>query len=231
MAAAGFTSVRVYGVDCNQVAMTIAAVSQYNMAIFAGLTVLDNLAANLASMVSQVSSTNSWHMIDTVSICNECINNNAAAVGDVVAALGTARATLGPAGFTGHVVTVDVFVQFFNHPELCQNSDYCAANCHAFFDDQITADGAGDYVAQQAAAIAQAVPGKAVVITESGWPWAGNANGAAVPSVANQQAAIASLKSAFASNPGGLIIFDSFDAGWKQPGPYGVEQYFGIYGH
>ena len=220
--------VRIYGVDCNQVAMTIAAVAPYNMVVFAGLTGLDSLVLNLASMISQVGP--HWDMINTVSIGNELINNNLAAVGDVVAALATARATLNLAGFAGRIVTVDVYNQILAHPELCQASDYCAANCHAFFDDQINADQAGNYVSGIHAQISQQFPGKDVMITESGWPWAGSLNGAAVPSVVNQQTAIASLRSAFVNGTGSLILFDSFDTRWKQPGAYGVEQHFGIYG-
>jgi exo-beta-1,3-glucanase (GH17 family) len=220
--------VRIYGVDCNQIAMTIAAVTQYNMAIFAGLVNLDNLATNLGSIITQVGS--KWDMIDTVSIGNELVNNGLDP-GVVVAALDTARGILTPAGYAGRIVTVDVFNQFFNHPELCHASDYCAANCHAFFDNQITADKAGEYVSQAFASIAQAIPGKEIMITESGWPWAGAPNGVAVPSVANQQTAIGSLRAAFANSPGSLMLFDSYDAMWKQPGPFGVEQYFGIYSH
>jgi exo-beta-1,3-glucanase (GH17 family) len=208
--------------------MTIAAVSQYNMAIFTGLVDLDNLADNLASLITQVGS--NWHMIDTVSIGNELVNNGLDP-GVVVAAITTARPILNVAGHSGHIVTVDVFDQLINHPELCTASDYCAANCHAFFDNLITAEQAGNYVSESSSAIGQANPGKEVRITESGWPWSGSANGAAVPSPANQQTAIASLKAAFASNPGSLILFDSYDAMWKQPGPFGAEQYFGIYGH
>jgi exo-beta-1,3-glucanase (GH17 family) len=228
LAGAGFSMVRIYGVDCNQVAMTIAAVAQYNMTIFAGLVNLDNLASNLDSIITHVGS--KWHMIDTVSIGNELVNNGLDP-GVVVAALDTARGILNPAGYAGRIVTVDVFDQFFNHPELCQASDYCAANCHAFFDNQITADKAGEYVSQTFALIAQAIPGKEIMITESGWPWAGAPNGVAVPSVANQQTAIGSLRAAFANSPGNLILFDSYDAMWKQPGPFGVEQFFGIYSH
>jgi exo-beta-1,3-glucanase (GH17 family) len=228
LAGAGFSTVRIYGVDCNQVAMTIAAVSQYNMAIFTGLVDLDDLADNLASMITQVGS--NWHMIDTVSIGNELVNNGLDP-GVVVAAITTARPILNAAGHSRHIVTVDVFDQLIAHPELCTASDYCAANCHAYFDNLITAEQAGNYVSESSSAIAQANPGKEVRITESGWPWSGPANGAAVPSPANQQTAMASLKAAFASNPGSLMLFDSYDAMWKQPGPFGVEQCFGIYGH
>jgi exo-beta-1,3-glucanase (GH17 family) len=209
--------------------MTIAGVAKYNMVIFAGLTSLDNLVPNLSSMISQVGS--NWHMIDTVSIGNELVNNGLAAVDEVVTALGTARSILNRAGFSGRIVTVDVFDQIVAHPELCDASDYCAANCHAFFDNQITADRAGDYVSKVWSWIAQQNPGKEVTITESGWPRAGSANGAAIPSRANQQVAIASLRSAFANNPSSIFLFDSYDAEWKQPGPLGVEQYFGIHGH
>lgn len=208
------------------VGSAVAAAQQYGMKVFAGVTGLDNLADNLASIIAQASS--NLHVIDTINIGNELINSNLASVESVVAALGTARGILGAAGFSGSIVTVDTFDKVLANPQLCQAGDYCAANCHAYFDTQMTSVDAGDYVSRQRANIAEANPGKRVVITESGWPYAGTANGAAVASVGDQHAAIASLRSAFAIEASDLFLFDSFDCPWKSAG---IEQHFGIYGH
>lgn len=57
-----------------------------------------------------------------------------------------------------------------NNPELCKASDYCAINCHAFFDGKVTADKAGPFVANWAKMVSDAAGGKTTVITETGWP-------------------------------------------------------------
>ncbi|KAK4946877.1 Cell surface mannoprotein mp65, partial [Elasticomyces elasticus] len=125
------------------------------------------------------------------------------------------------------IVTVDTFVAIIANPELCRASDYAAANCHAFFDGGVTAQGAGAFVLSQAQAVSKACGGKNTVITESGWPSQGNANGAAVPSLSNQKDAINSLKSHFSSN---MVLFTAFNDMWKKnnAGTFGAEQYWGI---
>ncbi|KAJ9636153.1 hypothetical protein, variant [Exophiala oligosperma] len=227
LAGQGFSKVRVYDIGCDLGPVAQAA-SAANMQLVAGLNTITNVATDIGTLIGFL--TGNWASVDTIVIGNEVVNNG----GDpnaVVAALGVARAALSAAGYTKNVVTVDVWSQLLRYPQLCQNSDYCAANAHAYFDVNTNADQAGTYVSnisQQLAAIAN---GKSVVITESGWPWQGQANGDAIPSPANQQTAVSGLRSAFASNPGGLFLFQAYDATYKAPGPLGVEQFFGIYGH
>jgi exo-beta-1,3-glucanase (GH17 family) len=65
------------------------------------------------------------------------------------------------------------------------------------------------------------------MITESGWPSAGENNGVAVPSQDNQDAAISSLKSSIGND---VLLFQSFNNLWKSPGYLNVEQWWGIFG-
>ena len=141
------------------------------------------------------------------------------------------------AGYNGPVVAVDTFLAIENNPGLCAASDYVAANAHAYFDGTVAASGAGAWVAQQASKLAATCPGKSVLITgiflhlllllmsESGWPSAGNTNGAAVASAANQQIALSSILSSMGNK---FISFEAFNDAWKAPGDLGVEQYWGI---
>lgn len=223
----GFSKVRVYDIGCDLGPVAQAA-SATNMQLIAGLNTITNVAGDIAKLIGFL--TGNWASVDTIVIGNEVVNNG----GDpnaVVGALSVARAALSAAGFTKNVVTVDVWSQFLRYPQLCQNSDYCAANAHAYFDVNTSADEAGAYVSKISQQLAAVANGKSVVITESGWPWQGQANGLAIPSPANQQTAVSGLRSAFSSNPGGLFLFQAYDATYKAPGPLGVEQFFGIYGH
>jgi exo-beta-1,3-glucanase (GH17 family) len=63
------------------------------------------------------------------------------------------------------VVAVDTFIAIYNNPSLCEASDYIAANAHAYFDGNVAASGAGEWVAQQASKLSSVCGGKDVLIT------------------------------------------------------------------
>ncbi|KAI1612498.1 cell wall glucanase [Exophiala viscosa] len=227
LASQGFSTVRTYDIGC-PLGDVASAASTAGLQLIAGLNTIDNVATDIATLIGMFDG--NWDSVNTIVIGNEVVNDGGSAAA-VVAALATARPLLTAAGFTKNVVTVDVWSAIIDNPELCENSDYCAANCHAFFDADTVAADAGTYVSGCVSKISALGLGKSIVITESGWPYQGDANGDAVPSVANQETAISALRSAFSSNPGGLFLFEAYDATYKQPGSLGVEQYFGIYGH
>lgn len=221
----GYNIVRIYGTTCNQVQLVVTEAAQRGMKVFAGINdPTGDVASAIQEIISQAGS--NLDVIDTINIGNEYVNNNGAGgVPLVTAAVAAARTAL--AGmFSGSIVTVDTFDALIANPALCAASDYCAANCHAFFDAGTQASGAGVYVQGQAAAVAAANPGKAVVITESGWAWADHgSNPNARATEAQQQAAIASLRSTFSNN---LYLFQAFDTLYKGNN---FEGYFGIYDH
>lgn len=224
MASQGYSKVRVYDIGCDLGTVASAAAAQ-GLQLMAGLNTIGNVAGDLAKLVGMLKG--NWGPVDTIVIGNEVVNSGGSAAA-VVAALAAARPILAAAGFTKNIVTVDTFIAHQANPSLCQNSDYCAVNAHAFFDPNTVASNAGQFVTN---AISGLGNGKRIVVTESGWPYQGQTNGQAIPSPQNQQAAMNSLKSAFSGNPGGLFLFQAYDASYKSPGYLGVEQYFGIYGH
>jgi len=221
----GYSLVRIYGTDCDQVSNVLSAAKGKNMKVFAGVSDIDQLESEIQTIVSAGS--NDWDSFDTIAIGNELVNSGTKSPSDVTSAISTARGLLKSAGYTGSIVTVDTFVALINHPELCKASDYAAANCHAFFDPLIEAKNAGPYVLGNAQAVSLACGGMDTVITESGWPTQGNSNGVAVPSSDNQQAAVKSLRDSFSTN---LILFTAFNDMWKQnsASTFGAEQYWGM---
>ncbi|KAF2207179.1 glycoside hydrolase family 17 protein [Cercospora zeae-maydis SCOH1-5] len=221
----GYSLVRIYGCDCNQVTTVHKAATAKGMKVFIGIFDITQVAQDVQIIVAAANG--DWSWVDTVSIGNELVNNGAASVGDVVNAVNSARGLLRAAGYQGPVVTVDTFVAIIANPQLCQASDYAAANCHAFFDGGKTADQAADFVSQQAQRVQQACGGKRTVITESGWPWQGASNGVAVPSKQNQATVISGLKSKFQKD---IILFTAFDDLWKEnfSGSHGAECYWGF---
>ncbi len=219
----GFSKLRFYDIGCDlRVATAAAAAAGFTVTL--GLNTIGNVNGDLQTLIAQIKG--NWGPIDTVVIGNEVVNQGGDP-GQVVAAVNAARGQLQGAGFTKNVVAVDTFMAHIAHPEICGASDFCAVNAHAFFDVNTVASNAGSFVQGVLGKIQN--NGKAIVVTESGWPYQGANNGAAVPSPENQGAAIASLKSAFGGNPGGIFLFQAYDATYKPPGPFGVEQFFGIY--
>ncbi|KIW69002.1 hypothetical protein PV04_04907 [Phialophora macrospora] len=221
----GFSKIRFYDIGCD-LSVATAAAAAAGFSVTLGLNGIGNVHGDLQTLIGMING--NWGPIDTVVIGNEVINQGGTA-GQIADAVNNGRSQLQAAGYTKNVVAVDTFMAHTANPQICQASDYCAVNAHAFFDANTVAENAGTFVQNVIAKIQ--TNGKAIIVTESGWPYQGGANGLAIPSPENQQAAIISLKTAFAGNPGGLFLFQAYDASYKAPGAFGVEPYFGIYGH
>jgi exo-beta-1,3-glucanase (GH17 family) len=105
-----------------------------------------------------------------------------------------------------------------NNPVLC-DADRVTVNAHAFYDRNTVAGNSGNFILntvlpaiKKACAPYGAV--KHIVITESGWPSRGPANGAAVASTGNEQSALSGLNCA--SRTVGIMAFEIDDSVWKQ---------------
>lgn len=204
------------------------------MQVFAGVYDLENFPESLKAFndaATLLDGKKDWSVFHTIAIGNELVNSGMAAPADVIRAVNEARTMLRKEGYQGPIVTVDTFSVLLKHPELCIASDYCAANCHAFFDASQHPYNAGPYVLEQAHAVSAAAGGKRTIITESGWPHAGQSNGAAVPSPENQRVAIDSIRRSFAHREDDLVLFTAYDDLWKQDNRYtfNAERFWGIY--
>lgn len=202
------------------------------MALFAGIFDLDDVASEVALMASAANG--DWSGFNTISVGNELVNSGTADAPTVVSAIGTAKSLLQASGYNGPVVTVDTLIAMRANPSLCAASSYCAANCHPFFDGSTLPADSGTFLTTQIQTLAEAVndPSKKIVITETGWPTSGTANGVAVPSQANQDTALAAIKQAFVGNEPGVVLFTPFNDLWKvnTPSSFDAEQFWGFLG-
>ncbi|KAI0474246.1 glycoside hydrolase family 17 protein [Xylaria cf. heliscus] len=224
--------VRLYGVDCDQVATVSQAAKKYGNKLFLGIFDISTVDSAVGTMAAGLN--HDWSMVDTVSVGNELVNNGGATVEQSLAALSQARSSLRAAGYQGPVVVVDTFVAVLSHPELCDQSDYCAVNIHPFFDPNTGAPEAGQFVDSITKNIRSKLsdPTKRVVVTETGWPWQGEPNGAAIPGLDHQSTAISSIKGAFSSNAADVFLFTAFNDLWKkaEAGTFMAEQFWGMGG-
>lgn len=220
----GYSVIRLYGTDCNQVANVYAAKAA-NQKLFLGVFDMGSIASDCQAIHSGING--DWGCVHTVSIGNELVNSGQASVDQVAGYVSQGRSALQGLGYSGPVVSVDTFIAVINNPGLCAHSDYMAVNAHAFFDGSIVASDAGPWAVQQTQRVWTACGGaKSVMITESGWPKSGSNNGVAIASEDAHAAAINSLKGAVGDD---VILYTAFNDMWKNPGYLGVEQYWGIY--
>lgn len=224
----GYSLIRLYGTDCNQVANVLSAIQGKGISLLVGIFDINKLQDECKTLIDSVNG--DWGSIHAVSVGNELVNQGKASVGQVTAAIGQARDILKGAGYSGPVVTVDTMVAVKANPDLCHASDFCAINCHAFFDGNVVADAAGDFVQQWVDLISEIGNGKTVLVTESGWPSQGDPNNKAVPSPENQQAAIDSIRLKLGKN---VILYNAFNDLWKvdRGDTFGAEKFWGIFGN
>ncbi len=225
--------IRLYGVDCDQVATAYAAAKTFGNKLFLGIYDISEPALTQAVSTIADGVENDWSLVDTISVGNELVNNGQVTAAQSVSALEKARSGLRAAGYQGPVVIVDTFVAVLAHPELCDKSDYCAINVHPFFDPNTSAGDAGKFVTSTVGNIRQKLSSdKRVVVTETGWPWQGESNGAAVPGMDQQTKAISSIKSAYSSQPADVILFTAFNDLWKkaESHTFMAEQFWGMGG-
>lgn len=224
-----YSMVRIYGTSCNQVATVLSAAKAHNLKLFAGVSDLSTLNSEIQTIVAAANG--DWSHFDTIAIGNELVNSGAASPSAVVSALSTARGLLKTAGYPGKIVTVDTMAATLINPTLADNSDYAAVNCHPFFDPNTAPAGAGEFIQTQINLLKAKLSNKNqnIVITETGYPHCGSANGAGVPSLSNQATALSSIKSTFSS---GIVILSAFDDAWKtnSAGTFGAEQCWGVGG-
>lgn len=227
-----FSVIRLYSTDCNGIENVLDSISS-SQKVFLGIWNIDSASviSGMQAIESAVKTTSrGWSAVDTIAIGNEQVNSGDATVAQVQAGLATARNWIKQnPGYTGPVVSVDTLIAVIKNPDLCSASDYLAVNCHPYFTGSVAPGDSGPWLLSRIAAL-KSVCGqdKQVVITETGWPTAGNSIGTCVPSKNNQATALQSLVSSLGDQ---MFAFTMYNDYWKSPGPYDIEQSWGIFGN
>ncbi|KAL6705302.1 Cell surface mannoprotein mp65 [Coniothyrium glycines] len=226
--------VRIYGMGCDIIPLAVQNAVKNGQQIMAGAYMSTRASGEDLSTVIQIlkdavdqHNGGNWDVIQLFSVENERVNDHDMTASAVVDAIQRGREQLRSLGYTGPVSAVDTVPATVDNPAICKNSDVVTVNCHAFFDSNSKAEDAGTFVKSQIEQVKKACGTNRVVITESGWPHQGNANGVAVPSLDDQQLALKSLRDNFSSD---LFFFNAFDSTWKSnwAGSFNAEQYWGI---
>lgn len=225
MAAKGFTSVRVYSTDCSTLENVGSAAKANGMKVILGVFISESGISGAQPQVDAIAKWAQWDLVELIVVGNEAVFQGSCSASDLASFISSSKKTFRAAGFTGSVSTTDELSIWQNQGSAwCDVVDVVTANLYAFFNPNTKAEDAGDFIQRQIDDLSTVCPGKEVYVMESGWPSAGECNGAACPSPENQATAIKGIQAAV----GAKVVFFSFeDEQWKKPGQFGVEQHWG----
>ncbi|KAG7191430.1 uncharacterized protein KQ657_003476 [Scheffersomyces spartinae] len=224
----GIHKIRTYGTDCLSLTGVLPAAAKLGITVDQGIWIDQGIDSGDSSVNALVSwgLENGWSVFNSITVGNEVINSGYATVPQLIAKIASVKAQLRAAGYNGPVTTAEPPVSFQKYPSLCTESkiDFVSINAHPYFDGASTPPQAGSFVMTEKALVEDVCGSKPVVITETGYPHKGDANGLQVPSKENQRIAISAIIEA---TKGDCTILTTYDDFWKNPGSYGIEQYFG----
>jgi len=123
---------------------------------------------------------------------------------------------------------VDAYFEFEDHPRVTDACDVILANCYPFWEG-CPAEYALLYMKDMYRRAVRAGGGKKVIITETGWPNVGSAEGAAIPS--NENAMKYFIDTYLWAEEEGIEVFyfSSFDETWKVADEGDVGAYWGLW--
>jgi GPH family glycoside/pentoside/hexuronide:cation symporter len=119
---------------------------------------------------------------------------------------------------------VEAYFHFLERPALTAACDVLLPNCYPFWEGA-DIDVAAQYVRRMHGLVKAAGGDKPVVITETGWPWQGEAVAGAMPSADNAMRFFIDIQQWGRHEGVKLFYFSSFDEPWKfgQEGVVGTQ--------
>ena len=125
------------------------------------------------------------------------------------------------------ITTAEIPEQWLQHPDLASKTDFITVHIYPFWEG-VSINAAIQALDSAYERVKATFPDKQVVIGETGWPSAGPAHGAAVPSAANQARYLINFINWAQAKNVQYFYFEAFDEGWKI-NEEGVGTHWGLY--
>ena len=193
---------------------------QFGLKVAANAWISRDMTQNVLEINNLIANSNAG-LVDIAVVGSESILRNDVTESQLLAYMDQVRQAI-PAGVP--VTTADVWGTFVAHPGLIAASDIVFANFYPYWEGTSVENAACSLV-QEYQELVAASGSRPVAVSETGWPSAGNAVGAAVPSVAAANLyALRYLTWAEANNIQSFY-FEAFDEVWKiaSEGPQGAH--------
>ncbi len=236
ISAAGFQVVRIFGLDngLNQI-VPIAYRRFPKLTFFVGVYVCGtnhddptNPHSTRSQMDEAVRLANAYDSVEAIVVGNECLAGEPEAcrqpvsieqlIGDIEA---VRRGLAAPARTRVRVTTAMSMLAAVKHYEtqgrrLAAHGDAVMVNIYPFFEGVAAADAPQAFAgALRHLSRLYAPSGKPLIVGETGWPSAGPARGAAVPSLEHQALYLRAVSRYARDNRLSQFLFEMFDEPWK----------------
>ena len=123
---------------------------------------------------------------------------------------------------------VDAYFEFVDHPRITDACDVLLANCYPFWEG-CPAEHALLYMKDMYRRVSSVANGKRVIVSETGWPNIGTAEGAAAPSFENAVKYFIDTCRWSEEENIEIFYFSSFDESWKVGAEGDVGAYWGLW--
>ncbi|MFH1020843.1 MAG: glycosyl hydrolase family 17 protein [Pseudomonadota bacterium] len=128
------------------------------------------------------------------------------------------------------VTYADVWEFWLKHPEVAQATDFIMIHILPYWEDEpITVTSAMAHIKKIREEIGRKIPGKEIVIGETGWPSQGRMREGALPSLANQARFIRGFIALAEQEHWQYNLIEAFDQPWKRSKEGAVGGYWGLY--
>ncbi|MGC4050219.1 MAG: glycosyl hydrolase family 17 protein [Paludibaculum sp.] len=193
---------------------------QYGLKVAANAWISNNTAQNTLEIQALIAAANAGQ-VDIAIVGSEALLRNEVSESQLLAYMTQVRQAI-PQSIP--VTTADTYWTLLDHPSVLAASDVVFANFYPYWEG-ISAGNAVCALDKQYRQLVAAAGGKPVIVSETGWPSAGNAVGAAIPSASNAAQFFLQFVTWATSNNVPYFYFEAFDEDWKSgyEGPQGAH--------
>lgn len=207
--------------DGNEISPRVA--HEMGLKTMVGAWIGDEPEKNEKELASLIEVAQAGHA-DLLAVGNEVVLRGDMPVHDLIGQIHRVKEAL-PDVKVGYV---DAYYIFSDHPELADACDALFINCYPFW-EKFELDVALSHMSAMVDRVKPVAGDKPIIISETGWPSAGEAVGNAVPSEKNALLYAINAFEWTVSQKIPLLYFSSFDEAWKV-GPEGdCGAYWGIW--
>jgi exo-beta-1,3-glucanase (GH17 family)/cellulose synthase/poly-beta-1,6-N-acetylglucosamine synthase-like glycosyltransferase len=197
--------------------------ARHNLNVALGAWIGNDRTRNQKEISAAIQLAHEQRNVVRVIIGNEAVLRGDVPLAEMYRYLDFARATIGQP-----VSTAEPWHVWLKNPELAQHVDFIAVHLLPYWEGK-DVDAAVDYSVAKMRELAQAFPGKPIVIGEVGWPSNGRTRESAVASESNQALFLRRFLAA-ADHQGWIYyVMEAFDQPWKAQTEGGVGAYWGVY--
>lgn len=210
--------------SCTEGHELIPAIAKENgLKTMVGVWIDDDLEHNEEELTNAIALGKAGH-VDILAVGNEVLLRGDVSEEQLIDYINRAKHAL-PGVQVGYV---DAYFEFVDHPRITAACDVIMANCYPFWEG-CAAEHSLLYMKDMYRRAVDAANGKKVIISETGWPNLGSAEGGAVPSFDNAIKYFINAYQWAEEDNVDIVYFSSFDEAWKVGAEGDVGAYWGIW--